>query len=219
MKKQISLTFGLSCFLAWPTLLLAQSTPPPSVASKIAVINIQGAIANTAEGKKAFDDLQKKYQPRRQELERQQQEISALQDQLQKQSPTLSDEERLRLNRELDDKQKLFKRSTEDANADFQADQQDVVRRIGQKMVRLINDYAQQNAYTLVMDDSQIPVYYVAKEAEITDEIVKRFDAANPVAQDSSEKPVLSSPTGTPGDSRPASAKPPATKPPAKSKP
>jgi hypothetical protein len=49
-------------------------------------------------------------------------------------------------------------------------------------MVRVINDYASQNGFTLVLDDAQIPIYYASKDIEMTEEIVKRYDAANPVA-------------------------------------
>lgn len=193
MRNRALTTTVLACFLVWPLLSWAQT--PAATPGKVGVINIQEAIASTAEGKKAFADLQKKYQPRQQELQRQQQEITALQDQLQKQATTLSDEERLRLNRELEDKQKVFKRATEDANADFQGDNQDAVRRIGQKMVRLISEYAQQNGFSLVMDDAQIPVYFVAREIDITEDIVKRFDGAYPVAT-----------TGTPGTTTPSAS-------------
>ena len=71
-------------------------------------MNIQAAIANTAEGKKVITDLQKKYQPRQEELQRLQQEIQAIQDQLTKQSATMSEEEQARLSREAEDKQKTI---------------------------------------------------------------------------------------------------------------
>jgi outer membrane protein len=168
--------------VAWggPLSLHAQSVAPAQ--SKIGVINIQGAIASTAEGKKVIADLQNKYQPRQQELQRLQQEIQAIQDQLTKQAATLSDEEQARLNRESEDKQKLLKRSAEDAQNDFNRDRDEVIGQIGKKMVRVISDYAQQNGFTLVLDDAQIPIYFAAKDIEITAEIVKRYDAANPVA-------------------------------------
>jgi outer membrane protein len=178
--------------------------------TKIGVINMQEALASTAEGKKAFADLQKKYDPRREELQRQQQEINALQEQLQRQAATLSDEERVRLGRELEDKQKLFKRAQEDANADFQSDQQDAIRRIGQKMVRIIAEYAPQNGYALIVDGAQIPVYYVADGVDLTDEMIKRFDAANPVEG-------AASPSASPAAAAPA--KPAAPKPAEKPKP
>jgi outer membrane protein len=170
--------------LAFPGLLAAQAA-----GGKVGVLNLQEAIQNTAEGKKVFGEIQKKYQPRQQDLQRQQQEINALQDQLQRQAATLSDEERVRLSRELEDKQKIFKRATEDANSDFNADTQDAFRRIGQKMVRIVNEYAQQNGFVLVIDDAQLPVYYVAQEIDLTEEMVRRFDAAHPVEAAASPAP------------------------------
>jgi outer membrane protein len=149
---------------------------------RLAVINIQSAIAQTGEGKQAQDALTKKYEPKRQALQRQQDEINSLQDQIQKQGATLSDEERARLSRELDQKQRLFKREQDDDTADWQSDNQDAVQTIGQKMVKVIDDYASKNGYALVLDDSQLPVYYVAKGVDITDPIVKLYDQANPVA-------------------------------------
>ena len=180
MKNRLTALTALLALLGVPIALRAQS--PAATQSKIGVINIQEAIGTTAEGKKAFADLSKKYQPRQQELQRLQQEIQAINDQLSKGANTLSDEEQRRLSREAEDKQKLLKRSTEDAQADFGTDRDEAIRRIGQKMVRIISEYAPQSGFSLVIDNAQIPVYYAAKEIDITEEVVKRYDAANPVA-------------------------------------
>jgi len=180
MKNRLIALIVLLAVLIGPISLRAQSAAPAQ--SKIGVLNIQLAIANTAEGKKVIADLQKKYQPRQLELQRLQQEIQAIQDQLTKQSATLSDEEQGRLSRDSEEKQKLLKRSADDAQSDFNRDRDEAINKIGQKMVRVINDYAQQNGFMLVLDDAQIPVYFASKDIEITEEIVKRYDAANPVA-------------------------------------
>jgi outer membrane protein len=187
MKNRLTTCAVFLAIMALPIAAYAQG--------KIGIININAAIANTAEGKKANADLQKKYAPRQQELERLQKEITGIQDQLSKTTPALSDEDQRRLTRDMEDKQKTLKRSTDDAQSDFSADRDEVVRRIGQKMVHIINDYAQQNGFTLIMDGAQVPIYFAAKDIVITDEIIKRYDAANPVADAG------------------ASTKPPATKP------
>ena len=198
----VSVVLGL---LVFPALARSQDEPP-AAPGKIGLINIQAAIASTEEGKKALGDIQKKFEPRRNDLERQQQEINALQDQLQKQQTTLSDEEGLRLNRELDEKQRLFKRAQEDAQADYKNDNQEAVRRIGQKMVRVINDYAQQNGFALVLDPAavQLPVYFAARGLDLTEAIVKRYDAANPgpspAASSSSAPPVKPAAASKPAD-------------------
>ncbi len=218
MKNRI-LTLALLVGLqGWPLLLRAQQSAPTP--GKIGIVTLQAAIAATGEGKKAFAEIQKRFQPRQAELQRQQQEIQALQDQLQKQANTLSDEEERRLRRELDEKQKVFNRSREDAEADFRAEGQEVVERIGRKMVPLINEYAQQNSFAMIIDPSavQLPVYFLDRGNDITEEIVKRFDAANPVKADAGPD---AGPAATPANRRSSSASKPAavTKPAVTSKP
>jgi outer membrane protein len=162
---------------------------------KVGVINMNAAIGSTAEGKKAIADLQKKFAPRKQELDQLQKEIQTIQDQLNKQTPALSDDEQRRLSRDLEDKQKLLKRSADDAQSDYNADTEETVSRIGKKMVRIIGDYALQNGFVLVIDDAQIPVYYIAKDIDIQAEIVKRYDAANPLTDaGASPKPAAQHP-------------------------
>lgn len=184
MKKRSSVFAALFAVLAVSLVLNAQSAPSAQgkAQSKVGVINIQAAIANTGEGKKVIADLQKKYLPRQQELQRLQQEIQAIQDQLTKQSATLSEEEQTRLNRDAEDKQKLLKRSAEDAQNDFNHDRDEAINHIGQKMLRVIADYSQQNGFALVLDSAQIPIYYASTDLDLTQEIVKRYDVANPVA-------------------------------------
>jgi len=207
MKTRVSTIILLLCLGISPSLLLGQGAGTPG---KIGLVNIQEAIVSTAEGKKAMADLQKKYQPRQQEVQKLTEDARAISDQLQKQAATLSDEEQRRLNRDLEEKQKLLKRTTEYAQADFATDRDEMFRRIGQKMVKQINDYAQQNGFSLIIGSDQVPIYYAAKEVELTDAIVRLYDAANPSDALTSGVPA------TPAATHPAStAKPakPAVKP------
>jgi outer membrane protein len=125
-------------------------------------------------------ELQKKYQPRQQEVQKLQDDARAISDQLQKQAATLSEEEQRRLNRDLEEKQKLLKRNTEDAQADFALDRDEMFRRIGQKMMKQIDDYARENGFSLIIGSDQIPIYYAARELDLTDQVVRLYDAANP---------------------------------------
>ncbi len=185
MKNRVVIYAIFAGLLSFAAMASAQDPAPTGVGGKIGLISIQQAILATGEGKQAMDELQKKYEPRRQQLQRDQDSITQLTDQLQKQGPTLSDEEVNRLRRELDRKQSQLKREQEDAQSDFQADNQDIGNRIGGKMVNIIRDYAQKNGYSVVMDLSQAQgasVFYAAAGVDITEPIVKLYDQANPVA-------------------------------------
>jgi outer membrane protein len=184
MKNRVVICTILAV-LSFATIAAAQDPAPTGVAGKIGLISIQQAILATGEGKQAFDELTKKYEPRKQQLQRDQDSITQLTDQLQKQGPTLSDEEASRLRRELDRKQNQFKREQEDAQSDFSGDNQEIGNKIGGKMVSIIRDYAQKNGYSVVMDLSQAQgasIFYAAAGVDITEPIVKLYDQANPVA-------------------------------------
>ena len=209
MKTRVSTITLLLCLGTAPSVLLGQSS---GTSGKIGLVNIQEAILSTAEGKKAMAELQKKYQPRQLDVQKLQQDIQAINDQLQKQAATLSDDEQRRLSRDLEEKQKLLKRTTEDAQADFATDRDEMFRRIGQKMVKQIDDYARQNGFSLIIGSDQVPIYYAAKEVELTDSIVRLYDAANP--SDALTSGVPATPAAT-HPAAPSTAKPakPAVKP------
>ena len=85
MKTRLTNLFLFLAIMAVPLAAQAQG--------KIGVINLNVSIGSTAEGRKAIADLEAKFVPRKQELQRLQQEIQSIQDQLSKQSATLSDDE------------------------------------------------------------------------------------------------------------------------------
>lgn len=154
-------------------------------AQHVAIIDIQAAIARSKDGQAAIRDLQDKFAPKRVELEDQQREISDLQNQLRNQEKTLSDEARTRLLRTLDDKTRRLNRDNEDATAEFQQAQQDVINGIGRKILGVISEHAQENGFSLVLDISspQNPVLYANETIDITQAIIEQYDAAAAAAE------------------------------------
>jgi len=224
MKNRVLTTLVLSSLLMFPALASAQSPAATPTTGKIGILNIQAAMRNTAEGKKALGDLDKKYQPKRQDLQKMQQEINGLEDQLQRGANALSEAEQARLSRQLEEKRKIFTRTQEDDQSDFGADTADTLGRLEQKMARVIQEFAEQNGYSVILDlvapvysntgqigTAQVPVYFAGRDVDITQEIIRRYDAANPVAVEAAP------PAAQPG-ARTTTPKPPA-KPPAKPQP
>jgi len=163
---------------------------------KVGIIHIQNAIIGTKDGQKAAADLQTKFDPRRKQLEAKQGEIAGLQDQLRKGSNTMSEDARQKLVREIDQRTKSLQRDTEDAQAEFDQEQGRVLQDLGQKLMAVIDKYARDNGFTLILDVSapQNPVLYAATTIDITSEIVALYDKNAPSAV----------PAGTPSLPRPA---------------
>jgi Skp family chaperone for outer membrane proteins len=178
MRNRVWLLMLAITLMVSPMYLRAQSAT--AAGDKIAVVDIQQAIMETADGKQAIQELQKKYQPRTTEINQRQQDVQQLQEQLQKQMTTLSAEEQRRMQHDLQEKQTVLQRLEQDAQSSFQYDRDTVMRELGQKMVQVIDQYASAHSYALVIDGSQVPVYYAAKGVDITPEIVKLYDTSHP---------------------------------------
>lgn len=151
-------------------------------ATKVGIINIQQAMLSTKEGQKAAQELQTKFEPRRKEIEKRNAEIAALQDQFRKAQNTASEDQKTRLAREIDQKQKALQREGEDAEAEFDGERQRVLNDLGGRLMQVIDKYARDNGYTLILDVSsqQSPVLYFANGTDVTADIIKAYDTSAP---------------------------------------
>ena len=152
--------------------------------TKVGVIHIQNAIIGTKDGQKAAADLEIRFAPKRKELEGKQNSIAGLQDTLNKGRNTMSAEQREKLIRDIDQKTKALNRDTEDAQAEMEQEQQKILQELGQRIMAVIDKYARDNGFNLILDVSspQTPVLYISSGIDLTQEIVGLYDKNVPGA-------------------------------------
>ena len=212
-------------FLLAPALVLISgaamwgqgAAPSAGVATKIALINMQDAIANTKEGQIRFAELSKKYGPKEQDFQKRGTDIQSKQDQLKKTQNTLSEEALANAKAEITRLQTALQRDTDDATNDSQEDQQKLLQELGPKLVSAVTKYSQDNQIMIVFDLSSQPNNLVccASAPDITREVIALYDKMNPVAgaAGAAATQAPAKPAAPPA-SRPATqapAKPPAT--------
>ena len=199
------LAFMGATVLGLPMVTAAQTNPP-----KIGVMNVLRAIVECSEGKQANEEFQKKFEAKRDELSRKQKEIETLQQQLKSQATTLNQEAGAALARSIEVKTTDLKRSQEDAEKEFNELRNQVFNRIGSKLAPLVQQYAKEKNFTLVLDSSSqtTQLTYVDPATDITDDIVKRYDAMQ--VSSNSSAPTAKPATAVPPPRAPL-AKPPAT--------
>ncbi len=177
----------------------APSASAPAGPAKIAVIAFQVAVAQTNEGQRNFADLQKKYEPKRQQLKALSDEIDGLKKQLQTQGDKLTEAERATRTHTIDDKEKQLQRAAEDAQNDMQQEMQEMYNTLASKVYDVLNDYVKQHGYTLVLDFSQqqSPVLYAAESSNITKDIIQAYNVKSGVPAPPAE-PTVSAPAPSP---------------------
>ena len=213
MKRSLALIVTLASGIALSA--AAQTLPAPAAAAapagpaKIAVIAFQVAVAQTNEGQRNFADLQKKYDPKRQQLKVLSDDVDNLKKQLQAQGDKLSDAEHANKAKTIDDKEKQLQRQAEDAQNDFKQEMQELYNGLASKVYDVLASYAQQQGFTLVLDvaQQQNPVLYASDSTNITKQIIDAYNVKSGVPAPPAQ------PAAAPARPAPAPAKP-AAKPP-----
>lgn len=182
------------------------SAAAPAGPAKIAVVAFQVAVAQTNEGQRNFADLQKKYDPKRQQLKSLNDEIEGLTKQLQTQGDKLSETERTSRAKTIDDKKKQLQREAEDAQNDMQQEMQEMYNGLASKVYDVMSSYAQEHGYTLVLDvaQQQTPVLYATESTNITKAVVEAYNTksgvpAPPAPAAGAQAPGQQAPTKAPG--------------------
>ncbi len=164
-------------------MILAGLAVSPALAqNKVGTINIQQAIVSTKDGQKAAAELQSRFEPRRKEIEKSTASVQALQDQYKKLGTVGSDDAKRKLQSEIEMKTKSLQRESEDANAEFEQEQQKVLNELGGRIMQVINKYATDNGFSMILDISspQTPVIWASNTLDITNEVIKMYDANSP---------------------------------------
>jgi outer membrane protein len=172
--------------------------------TRVGTINIEGAIFGTNEGRRDFEALQKKLEPKQNELKSQSDELDALKKQLSTQGDKLNEEALANLRKQIETKQKSFDRSVQDAQEEAGNQQNDIAQRILQKMAPMIVKYAQDNGFGLIVDTTkpwpQSPVLWYGEAVDITKTVVDGYNAQSgvpaPASTGSTPKPTATKPAG-----------------------
>lgn len=165
-------------------MILSASAQAPATAAapagptKVAVIAFQAAVAQTNEFQRNYADLEKKYEPKREQLKAESDQIDNLTKQLQMQAASLSEAERTSRSSAIDGKKKLLQRDAEDDQNDFQQDLQDMFKGVAAKVYEVMQSYAQQRGYSLVLDASaqQSPILFAVDSVNITKPVLEAYN-------------------------------------------
>src|SRR5579859_779491 len=187
MKRSLSLVCMLASTLGATALAQTAAQPPsaPGVATapapagptKIAVIQFEGVVAQTNEGQRAFAELNTKYQPKQQQIKQQSDEVDSLKKDMQTAGDKLSEAERASRLRTIDEKEKSLQRNVEDARNDFSGEMNEKFSTIAQKVAGVMQQYAQKNGYTLVLDagQQQSPILWASEATNISEAVVQAY--------------------------------------------
>jgi outer membrane protein len=179
-----------------PSAAAQQAAPQASGATKVAIINIQDAVTRTQEGQKRLAALQEEFRPKGEVLSKKAQEVQTLRQQLAKGANTMSEEAQRSLQRDIQLKERDLQRDNDDLEAEYNRRQQEVLNDIFGKVKAVIQKYAREQGYSIVLDISspQSPVVDAFNELDITGPVIQRYDEQHPQQAASTPAPAAAKP-------------------------
>jgi outer membrane protein len=151
---------------------------PASAQVKAGVVSLQKAILETAEIKKAGNDMQVKYKKRQDDLDKAQREMQDIQLQLQSAQGKLSAAGEADLQARGARKEREVKRLEEDLRTDVERDRNEVLQRAQTRMIEIVKKVSDEKGLDLVVEASAVITFKPA--LDVTNDVVAAYDKAYP---------------------------------------
>jgi outer membrane protein len=171
----------------------AHADPP----IKIAVVDMQRAMNETEDGRKAKSNLKKVFEERQKQLDKQQNDLKTMKESLEKQRDVLS---RDVLAKKLEEYQKAFgelQTTYMEFQRELQSKEGELTRDIIERMQRIMRRVGQTDGYTLVLERNESGVVFVPSNYDLTDLLIQRYNAGEGKAEgagDNVKVPAASAP-------------------------
>ncbi len=145
---------------------------------KVAVVNLQSAVLQTAEIKQASAALEAKYKPKQTEMEKLRTDLTGIQQKLQAGEGKLTPQAQNDLNVEGQRKQRDLQRMTQDVQEEFDAERNEILQKSGQRMAGVVKKLAEERGLDVVVDVSS--TLYVKPALDLTADATAAYDKAFP---------------------------------------
>jgi outer membrane protein len=141
---------------------------------KVAVVNLDEALANSQAGKAALSQLKTKFEAREKSLAQQGEELKKLQEDLQKKSVALSQDAMKSQVADFEGKAKKYMDERNKLQQEEQTSQQQILQPLLTRLQKVMTDFAKKGGYSVILEARSVPYFDAA--LDVTDAIRQEFD-------------------------------------------
>ena len=139
------------------------------------MVDFQRLAQESPQGKAVMDAMRAEFAPRERTLQAQMQSLKARQDKLQKDAATMTDEQRVRAEKELRDGERDFERARGELQDDVTARRNEEMSRLQRTLVEEVRSYAKAQNYDVVVSGET--VLYATTNYDITPGVLAALQA------------------------------------------
>src|SRR5712691_3739348 len=189
----------------------AQAAPaeqPFPAGAKYAFVNIQRIAAESAQGKSLSSRVQALNNSKLTELNEKNKALQASQQKLDSGASVLSDTARAQLEKDIDRQNTEIQRFTDDAQKEVQDLQNELQAEFQQKLGPVVQQIAQEKKLEILFSALDAGIIWADAGLDLTTEVIRRFDAAAPVAAAPAARPAAPAAAAPPRPAAPLAPRP-----------
>jgi len=146
-------------------------------ATKIGVVDLQRAINETEDGRKSKDRLKKLFESRQTGLDKKQEDLKKLKEEIEKQQSLWTPEVRAQkiesYQKQLVDLQQIYV----EYQRELAEKEGELTKTIIERMEKILRRIGQTDGYTLIMERGEAGIIYVPGNLDLTDVVIQRYNA------------------------------------------
>jgi outer membrane protein len=145
-------------------------------AQKIGLIDMQKAIQNSEEGKKAKSELETAFNKKKKELQGEESNLKKLQEDFQKQQAALSETAKKKKQDDLQAKFMKYQELLQKSQTEIQKKEQEMSEPIIKKIRVAVGDVAKKRNYSMVLEKNENVVIYSSDKDDVTDDVIAQIN-------------------------------------------
>ncbi|MEM7447519.1 MAG: OmpH family outer membrane protein [Myxococcota bacterium] len=158
-------------------LLISAVAPSVYAQMRVATVDLQRALNETEDGRRAKAQLKTLFKRRQQFLDKQQNDLKLLKEEIEKQKNVLSREA---LEQRLEQYQKAFvelQTTYVEYQRELAAKEGQLTKRILERMQEILRRIGQAEGYTLILERNEGGVVWVPSNLDLTDAVIQRYNS------------------------------------------
>ena len=161
-------------FFIGALLALLLSAIPARAELKLAYVDVQRALNECDAGKKAKGEFQGRVQTLEARLQRQQNEVQSLKDEIEKKGMLMNPDQRQSLQDQYVAKLKNFERDYKDSKDELQRKDNEITAKIVHDLAQVIRTIGERDGYTMVMEKGSI--LWGTPGIDVTDQLIRSYN-------------------------------------------
>jgi outer membrane protein len=169
--------WGLAAALAVAMPLAAQDKPPaPPLTAKFGFVNTERILRDAVPAVRAQKKIEAEFQKRDQELAKVAEQLKRLQDDIEKNSVTMSETQRRGKEREFADLNREFQRKQREFREDLNQRRNEELAQVVEQANRVIRQIAEQEKFDIIFQDA----VFASPRIDITDRVIRALEGKPP---------------------------------------